>query len=135
MPLTKVARIRRSKADVYTEPLFPRYIFVHLDSSGEGKSWSPIRSTLGVQQMVHFGNRAAKVDDALINSLREREQALPEQKLFQTGDAVIVKDGPFTGLEAIYQTTNAERRAMILLEILHKSVAVHIDAAHLVKSK
>jgi transcriptional antiterminator RfaH len=133
MPLAKVERIRRRKADVYTEPLFARYIFVHLDSSSEGKSWSPIRSTLGVQQMVHFGNRAAKVDDALIIALREREQALPEQKLFQTGDAVTVRDGPFTGLKAIYQTTDAERRAMILLEILHKPVAVHIDAAQLIK--
>lgn len=133
MPLTKVERIRRSKAALHIEPLFPRYIFIHLDSSSDGKSWSPIRSTLGVQQMVHFGNRAAKVDDALINTLREREQTLPEQKLFQTGDTVIVKNGPFIGLEAIYQTTNAERRAMILLEILHKPVAVQIDAAHLIK--
>jgi transcriptional antiterminator RfaH len=133
MPVAKVERIRSRKATLFSEPLFPRYIFIHLDGSSSGKSWSPIRSTLGVQHMVHFGNRAAKVDDALIAALREREQTLPEQKLFQTGDAVIVKDGPFVGLEAIYKTTNAERRALILLEMLHKPVTVHIDTAQLIK--
>jgi transcriptional antiterminator RfaH len=133
MPLVKVEKIHRRKAGIFTVPLFPRYIFIHLDSSNEGQSWSPIRSTLGVNQMVHFGNRAAKVDDALMHALRLREQALPEQMLFQSGESVIVKDGPFAGIEAIYQTTNAERRAMILLEILSKPITVQIDGADLLK--
>jgi transcriptional antiterminator RfaH len=133
MPVTRVERIRRRKADLYTEPLFPRYIFIHLNSSNEGKSWSPIRSTLGVQQMVHFGNRAAKVDAALIDAIRSREQVHPEKRLFQTGDKVIIKEGPFAGIEAIYQTTDAERRAMILLEILSKPTSMRIDTVNLSK--
>jgi transcriptional antiterminator RfaH len=133
MPVVKVERVRRRKADLYIEPLFPRYIFIHLDSSSEGKSWSPIRSTLGVQQMVSFGHRAAKVDGALIDAIRSREQAHPEKRLFQTGDQVVIKDGPFTGIEAIYQTTDAERRAIILLEILSKPTSMQIDTIYLSK--
>ncbi len=134
LPQMRIERIRRRKAEIATEPMFPRYLFVRLDSSDQGKSWSPIRSTLGVSQLVHFGARAAKVDDALVDLLRQREQAMPLDAMFHTGDSVIITDGPFAGIEAIYQTADADRRAFILLEILAKPVSMHIDTGRLRKA-
>lgn len=134
LPQMLVERIRRRKAEVATEPMFPRYLFIRLDSSDQGKSWSPIRSTLGVSQLVHFGARAAKVDDALVELLRQREQAMPLDAMFQSGDSVVITDGPFAGIEAIYQTADAERRAFILLEILSKPVSLQIEAGRLRKA-
>ena len=134
LPQMRIERIRRRKAEVATEPMFPRYLFIRLDSSDQGKSWSPIRSTLGVSQLVHFGARAAKVDDTLVDLLRQRERALPPEAMFQTGDSVVITDGPFAGIEAIYQTADAERRAFILLEILAKPVSMQIDAGRLRKA-
>jgi transcriptional antiterminator RfaH len=134
LPQMRIERIRRRKAEVTTEPMFPRYLFIRLDSSDQGKSWSPIRSTLGVSQLVHFGARAAKVDDTLVDLLRQRERTLPTEAMFQTGDSVVIADGPFAGIEAIYQTADAERRAFILLEILAKPVSMHIDAGRLRKA-
>ena len=32
--------------------MFARYLFVRLDTSDNGPSWAPIRSTLGVSQPV-----------------------------------------------------------------------------------
>jgi len=134
LPQMRIERVRRRKAEVTTEPMFPRYLFVRLDSSDQGKSWSPIRSTLGVSQLVHFGARAAKVDDTLVDLLRQRERALPTEVMFHSGDSVVIADGPFAGIEAIYQTADAERRAFILLEILAKPVSMHIDAGRLRKA-
>jgi transcriptional antiterminator RfaH len=134
LPQMRIERIRRRKAEVATEPMFPRYLFIRLDSSDQGKSWSPIRSTLGVSQLVHFGARAAKVDDTLVDLLRQRERALPTEAMFHSGDSVVIADGPFAGIEAIYQTADAERRAFILLEILAKPVSMHIDAERLRKA-
>ena len=134
LPQMRIERIRRRKAEVATEPMFPRYLFIRLDSSDQGKSWSPIRSTLGVSQLVHFGARAAKVDDTLADLLRQRERALPTEAMFRNGDSVLITDGPFAGIEAIYQTADAERRAFILLEILAKPVSMHIDAGRLRKA-
>lgn len=134
LPQMRIERIRRRKAEVATEPMFPRYLFIRLDSSDQGKSWSPIRSTLGVSQLVHFGARAAKVDDTLVDLLRERERALPREAMFHSGDSVVITNGPFAGIEAIYQTSDAERRAFILLEILAKPVSMHIDAGRLRKA-
>ena len=72
LPKIKTVKTRRRKAEdaLFTqEAMFPRYLFIRLDSSDQGKSWSPIRSTLGVSQLVHFGARAAKVDDTLVDLL------------------------------------------------------------------
>jgi transcriptional antiterminator RfaH len=134
LPQMRIERIRRRKAEVATESMFPRYLFIQLDSSDQGKSWSPIRSTLGVSQLVHFGARAAKVDDTLVDLLRQRERTLPTEAMFYSGDSVVITDGPFAGIEAIYQTADAERRAFILLEIIAKPVSMHIDAGLLRKA-
>jgi len=134
LPQMRVERIRRRKAEIAAEPMFPRYLFIQLDSSDQGKSWSPIRSTLGVSQLVHFGARAAKVDDALVELLRQRGQVMPMNAMFHSGDPVVVTDGPFAGIEAIYQTADADRRAFILLEILSKPVSMQIDTGRLRKA-
>jgi len=134
LPQMRIERIRRRKAEIATEPMFPRYLFIRLDSSDQGKSWSPIRSTLGVSQLVHFGARAAKVDDTLVDLLRQREQAMPLDAMFHSGDSVVITDGPFAGIEAIYQTADADRRAFILLEILSKPVSMQIDTGRLRKA-
>jgi transcriptional antiterminator RfaH len=134
MPMLKLQKIRRRKTALVDEPLFPRYLFIRLDTSGTGQSWSPIRSTLGVTQLVKFGGTPAKVDAQLIDLIRAREQSSPAQPIFTAGEYVVVADGPFAGLDAIYQTTDAESRSLILLNILSKPVSMRIDTASLRKA-
>ena len=134
LPMLNVEKIRQRKTALVAEAMFPRYLFIRLGTSGSDQSWSPIRSTLGVTQMVKFGGQPAKVDAQLIDLIRFRETSRPVKPMFAPGDHVVVADGPFTGLEAIYQTTDAERRSMILLEMLCKSVPMRIDTASLRKA-
>jgi transcriptional antiterminator RfaH len=135
LPLFAAEKLVRRKPTVVQEPMFARYLFVRLDTSGQGQSWSPIRSTVGVSELVCFGSRPARVDAALIATLREREmaqQADPDA-LFAAGESVRITEGAFAGLEAIYQMNDAEGRAMVLLDLLSKPVAMTIDAASLRK--
>ena len=135
MPMLYVEKVRRGKPVVVAEPMFPSYVFVQLDTSGQGQSWSPIRSTLGVRELVKFGGHPPKVDAELIMALHEREQLQQSnpQVLFAAGDKVVITDGPFAGIEAIYQTTDAERRSMILLSMLNKPVSMRIEPGQLRK--
>jgi transcriptional antiterminator RfaH len=134
MPMLKMEKMRRHKATLVEEPMFPRYLFIRLDTSGSGPSWSPIRSTLGVSQLVRFGGQPAVVDSKLIELLRTREQVGQPERLFKAGEKVVVADGPFAGIEAIFKTADAESRAMILLEMLSKPVAMRIETASLRKT-
>lgn len=43
-------------------------------------------------------------------------------------------DGPFAGIEAIFKTSDAESRSMILLLMLRKPAAMRIDTACLRKA-
>ena len=135
LPLITLEKLRRGKKVMVEEAMFPGYLFIELDASGTGQSWAPIRSTFGVSKLVSFGGQPAKVDGRLISQLQNHEQSRFETPthLFNQGEKVVVLDGPFAGLEAIYQMDNAEQRCMVLLNMLSKQVPLQVDANNLRK--
>lgn len=133
LPTLSREKIRLDKLVVDEEPLFPRYLFIRLDSQQSGKSWSPIRSTKGVSRLVTFGTEPARVEPQLIEALQQRNTLLTNepQKLFSPGERVVITDGPFAGLEAVYQMEDGERRAMVLIELLSKPTQLMVLPAKL----
>ena len=136
LPLIASERLRQRTVALVQEPLFSRYLFTRLDTGLAGKSWAPIRSTIGVCRLVTFGSEPARVAAELIDILRaQRESANQEPaRLFQPGERVQIKDGPFAGLQAVYQMSDGESRAMVLIEILSKPSQLAISAASLRKA-
>lgn len=135
LPTLTAERIRYGKHCVVVEPMFSRYLFIELDDSGCGLSWSPIRSTKGVSRLVTFGEQAAKVDDALVSALRARAEAEAGQprRLFLPGELVRLTGGAFQGIEAVYQMDDGEQRAMVLIELLSRPVRVVVPLRQLGK--
>lgn len=131
LPLYHTEKLQKGKVNVIQEALFPRYLFIKLSTSQEGQSWAPIRSTLGVHRLVTFGLQPAKVGAELVDLLKEFEssKAGAVDKLYNAGDAVQIIEGPFAGLPAIYHIAQGERRAMVLIELLHRPVKMTIDNA------
>ncbi|WP_194726591.1 transcription/translation regulatory transformer protein RfaH [Noviherbaspirillum malthae] len=115
LPTLSVEKVRRGKRDVVVEPLFSRYLFIQLDTVTS--NWFPIRSTRGVSKIVAFGERLAMLPDACIAAL-QHAPTIPPRPLFTPGDPVTITSGPFAGLEGIYQMTNGDERAMVLLELM-----------------
>ena len=87
--------VRRAAVVTQAEPLFSRYLFIQLDTNLSGKSWGPIRSTLGVSKLVVFGSEPARVDSGLIHLFKQRELSVADQvtPLFKTGDQVVIAQG------------------------------------------
>jgi transcriptional antiterminator RfaH len=77
----------------------------------------------------------AKVDDALIQALRQHESAYKArpQKLFEVGQKVVITQGAFAGIEGMFQMSDGEQRVMVLIEIMSKQVPLRL-APHEVKS-
>ncbi len=126
LPILPIEKLRQGIMTVGEEPLFPRYLFIRLGHGNSTKSWAPIRSTKGVSRLVIFGTEPAKVDDYLIELL-QHQQALVQtepQRFFIPGEKVEIRDGPFAGLEGIYQMSDGERRVIVLIELLSKPVTV-----------
>jgi transcriptional antiterminator RfaH len=66
-PQIRFQKLRNRRWTWVEEPLFPRYLCV---GAGEGVSWAPVRSTVGVTSLVRFGGQIASVPEALVETLR-----------------------------------------------------------------
>ncbi len=128
LPLIEVERLQRGKLLRKQEPLFPRYLFLHLEEGND--NWGPIRSTLGVAGMVRFGQAFAAVPDPVIEAIRERTQEIRET-LFARGDAVQVVSGPLVGLEGVFEIADGEQRSFVLLEFMQKHQRISVSTADL----
>ena len=135
LPKVTLESVRRGALKVVEEALFPRYLFIRLDSDfSSGKGWGPIRSTLGVNRLVTFGSEAAKAPDHLIDALQAMDTARGEpQRLFSDGDVVQMTSGPFAGLEGVYQLADGSARAFMLVELLSKQVKLPVRPEDLKK--
>jgi len=135
LPLITLEKIRRGKTVMVEEAMFPSYLFIRLDTNSDGRGWAPIRSTFGVRNLVSFGGQPAKVDNSLITQLQNYEKQHLEQPthLFNPGEKVVILDGPFAGLEAVYHMADAQQRCMVFLQMLSKQVPLQVAVNNLRK--
>lgn len=130
LPMLPAEKLRQGKLVTLQEPLFPRYLFIQLGQGATAQSWSPIRSTRGVSRLVSFGNEPARVPADLVQMLQthESDRSQDVQTLFKSGDKVLIQEGPFAGLEAIYQMKDGEGRVMVLIELMSKPAQLKLHA-------
>jgi transcriptional antiterminator RfaH len=126
--ISRRKRKRNSWVDA-VEPLFPRYLFIHVDPDQD--SLAPVRSTLGVAGLVRFGQLLRPVPDTVIDYIKQLEDPQTEQRQadtwpYQPGDTLEVLEGPFASLTGIYQMPLGENRALLLIELLGRSNSVAV---------
>lgn len=113
------------------EPMFPRYLFFR--PSRPSQSIAPVRSTRGVHAVVRFGCLYARVPQALIEAVREQEALrkhdTPAGRVPRAGQRVRVKTNApaLAGLEGLVHSS-ADRRVIVLLEILGRQAPVRMQA-------
>jgi transcriptional antiterminator RfaH len=136
LPMLRQRRRGQANAGWCVAPMFPRYLFIHLDQ--ESDNWKPIRSTIGVSRMVVFGDVPARVPDTFVDALRAQagENGIHEsdQGRFVAGETVMIVGGPMAGYEAVFKARTAKERVVLLLTIAGRMVAVNVrsdDIAHL----
>lgn len=117
LPQHSVEKIRHGKRVRLQEPLFPGYLFINLCQLND--NWHSIRSTRGVLRLVTFANQPLPVPDEIIESLQAGLASIKEQPLFKKGQPVTLLEGPFKNLNAVFDKTDGEERAIILLNILN----------------
>lgn len=137
LPMLPTEKLRQGKLITLQEPLFPRYLFIQLGQGTTSQSWSPIRSTRGVSRLVSFGNEPARVPTDLVELLRSNDAEWPQEvrALFKSGDRVKILEGPFVGLDAIYQMKVGENRVMVLIELMSKSTRLMLQVNQLQKAQ
>jgi len=132
LPKVLLRKRRRAKWTKVVEPLFPRYLFIHVDP--DESSLAPVRSTHGVAGLVRFGHSLKPVPESVIDYLRQTEnpdthQHHAEDWPHRSGDTVEVLEGPFKGLTGVFQVATAEDRALLLIDLLGRQNSVAVAMA------
>jgi transcription antitermination factor NusG len=123
---TPTYRSKRKWSDRTVEldlPLFPGYVFCRFNRLVLGKAIS----TQGVTRVVGFGGTPAEVDREEVEAL----QLLSQSKFFREpwkylpdGTLVLIETGPLTGIQGIISFDGNQRRLVISVTLLQRSVAI-----------
>jgi transcriptional antiterminator RfaH len=111
--------------------LFPRYLFFRLAPS---QNIGPVRSTVGVANIVRFGYAYAVVPAPIVEDLRTRADPetglhrLQRHSQFEPGSNVRIVAGVFDGLEGVFQRESGDERVVLLLRLLGRDTRVEVPA-------
>jgi len=126
--LPRYLRERRHarRNDIVRAPLFPGYIFVHLDL--ENAPWRSINGTLGISHLICSGERPAAVPAGVVESIAARENengVVPLQRRpFQKGEALRIVSGALADCFGVFERMADADRVILLLDLLGRKVTV-----------
>ena len=132
------ARLQKRKAGQGTvtvlEPLFPRYMFVRMESGVD--DFSKLRSTKGCIDLVKFGGKASTVPDDFIQLISNQADDdcvidLQQTNALPLGSNVRVAEGPFEGLLGTIASAKSDHRVIVLLNILGAERNVELKKSQL----
>ena len=126
-PKITVERLKTSKRTKKLEPLFPGYLFVNLEQTDP--VWAKLRSTRGVLRIVGFANKPAAIGDDVIQHIKDSLDSVAEQGGIKPGQAVQLNEGPFEGINAIFQAYDGEARAIVLINFMQKQQRVKVPVS------
>jgi transcriptional antiterminator RfaH len=130
--LRRIRHARRN--DLVLRPLFPGYLFVHLDP--DGCRWRSINGTVGVQGILSNGDAPLAVPDQIIDEIRGREDETGTVKLvppsFARGQVLRLLEGPLAELNGLFEEMRDENRIILLVSLLGRKVRMQVPTAAVV---
>ena len=126
VPTEKVSEYRHDRKVDTTRKVYPGYVFVRMDLYNEygevdEKVWYFIRGIQGVLGFPGGGNRPSALSAAEVADLKRMinpVEVTREKCIYEIGDKVHIKEGPFEGLEGQVQDVDHERGRL--------TVSVHV---------
>ena len=131
--LPKISKLKKRNQvkTVSLEPLFPNYLFIHLDK--DTANFNAIRSTRGVGSFVKFGITPAMIDSLVVNKIKmdlereDTEKTVAELENYKPGEKVEITTGPFKGLDAVYKNKDGLERSILLIKMLGQQNEIKIE--------
>jgi len=109
-------------------PLFPGYLFVHMDL----KDRLPVLQVPGVVSLVGFNGVPAPLPQADIETIRHAlskgVQAQPHRYL-KVGSRVRIKGGALEGMQGILLRKKGQLRVVVSVDLIMRSIAIDVDAS------
>jgi transcription termination/antitermination protein NusG len=137
VPTEEVVELKNGKKSVTERRFFPGYVLVEMLMDDE--SWHLVKHTSKVTGFVGGArNRPAPISEAevmkIVNQMQEGVDKPRPKVLWQVGELVRVKDGPFTDFNGAVEEVNYEKsKVRVSVTIFGRATPVELDFAQVEK--
>jgi transcription antitermination factor NusG len=126
LPLVRQVRFYGHRRRVVDLPLFPSYVFFHGDRGGMSSAVRTGRvvQVLAVPDQAGLEHELTQIDRALAG-----QGVLDPYPYLAVGRRVVVRAGPFMGLEGIVDERRSPGRLVLNVTLLGRSTSLEIDGS------
>lgn len=138
VPVEEVVEMRGGQKSISERKFFPGYVLVEMEMNDE--SWHLVKSTPKVTGFVGgTANKPAAISDKEVEKIMQQMQEgvdKPRPKvLFEIGEVVRVKEGPFTDFHGSVEDANYEKSKLrVSVTIFGRATPVELDFTQVEKT-
>lgn len=138
VPVEEVVEMRGGQKSVTERKFFPGYVLVEMEM--EDDTWHLVKSTPKVTGFVGgVGNKPTPITDKevdkLMHQMAEGVEKPRPKVLFEVGEMVRVKDGPFTDFNGSVESVNYEKnRLHVSVTIFGRATPVELEFSQVEKT-
>jgi transcription antitermination factor NusG len=130
LAVVEKVRHRKDRKKLVSFPLFPGYVFLHIDKSPQSRL--RVLQTKGVVRFVEmYPGKPEPIPEEQITSLQtlvENKANLDPYPYLKEGSRVRIRTGPFTGIEGVLIKKRDKHLLVLSVDVLQKGVALSISA-------
>jgi transcription termination/antitermination protein NusG len=138
VPVEEVVEMKGGQKAISERKFFPGYVLVEMEMTDD--TWHLVKNTAKVTGFV--GGTAMrptpitqKEVDAILRQVQEGVEKPRPKVLFETGEAVRVKEGPFTDFHGNVEDVNYEKSKLrVSVTIFGRSTPVELDFSQVEKA-
>ena len=138
VPVEEVVELRSGQKSITERKFFPGYVLVEMEMNDE--TWHLVKSTPKVTGFVGgSGNRPTPISEKEVEKILQQMQdgiEKPRPKvLFEPGEVVRIKEGPFTDFNGSVEQVNYEKnRLRVSVTIFGRATPVELEFGQVEKS-
>jgi transcriptional antiterminator NusG len=138
VPVEEVVELKSGQKSISERKFFPGYVLVEMEMTDE--SWHLVKSTPKVTGFL--GGSAMKptpISEKEVQNIMHQMQTGVEKPrpkvLFEVGEAVRVKEGPFTDFHGVVENVNYDKNKLrVAVTIFGRSTPVELDFGQVEKA-
>jgi transcriptional antiterminator NusG len=139
VPTEEVVEMKGGQKSVSERKFYPGYVLVEMDMSDE--AWHLVKSTPKVTGFVGgaHGRKPPPISEkeveAILQQMQEGAEKPKPKVLFEVGEAVRVKDGPFTDFHGMVEEVNYDKSKLrVSVTIFGRATPVELEFGQVEKA-
>jgi transcription antitermination factor NusG len=128
LPCYKSAHKYRGKALIFQKPLFPGYVFLHMEKERQTKV---VQSDFVANVLTVFDQELFVLQLEQIRLALETELEIRLAPAIGEGNRVKIKSGPLQGIEGWVEKRYGMNTVLLRLDFISQAAAVKMDATNL----